>query len=230
MKKVAVAVLLCLAGQLQAQTLELPAEVKGQVGQFLRVPAKTDGSMVQWYSLDPGLNVFPVDLLKDSKTAVIVGTKEGRFRLMAYTALKDTPSLPAVCVIVIGDSPDPGPTPVPPGPTPPPPIPGDGLKVLIVTESGDKLTATQQGIIFGEKVRGYLREKAAKGPDGKTPEFRIFDKDVDASAEAKHWQDALRRPRAALPWIIISNGHHGFEGTLPATVEETMALLKKFGG
>jgi hypothetical protein len=222
--------LIFLAGQVQGQTLELPNEVKGQVGQFLRVPAKTDGTIVQWYSLDPGLNVFPVDLLKDSKTAVIVGTKEGRFRLMAYTALKDTPSLPAVCVIVIGDAPDPGPTPTPPGPTPPPPIPGDGLKVLIVTESGDKLTSAQQGIIFGEKVRGYLREKAAKGPDGKTPEFRVFDKDVDASAEAKHWQDALRRPRTTLPWIIISNGSHGYEGPLPGHVEEMMLLLRKFGG
>lgn len=232
MKRLCVALSLLLAGQASAQNIELPAEVKGEPGQFVRVPAKTDGSIVQWFALDKGLNVFPVDLLRDSKTAIVTASTPGRYRIMAYTALKDTPSLPAVCVIVVGDAPDPGPGPGPgpkPDPTPPAPIPMEGFRVLIVTETADKLTAAQTGIIFGEKVRGYLREKTAKGPGG-TPEFRVFDKDVDATGEAKHWQDALRRPRTALPWLIISNGNHGYEGPLPASVDETLTLLKKFGG
>jgi hypothetical protein len=79
-------------------------------------------------------------------------------------------------------------------------------------------------------VRDYLRGKCVVGADGKTSEFRIWDKDVDAAADAKHWQDALKRPRASTPWLIVSDGKSGYEGPLPANVDETLALLKKFGG
>lgn len=234
MKNAALFLLLLLPSFAFSQTIELPAEVKGTKGQFIRVPAKTDGTVVMWYSLDEGLNVFPVELLKDSKTAVVSAPADGRYRLLAYTALKDSPSLPSICVVVVGNPepapPGPGPKPpIPPKPVDPAPIPLEGFRVLIVTETSEKLTPTQSSIIFGEKVRSYLREKAVKGPMN-TPEFRVFDKDADLTAEAKHWQDAIRRPRTSLPWLIISNGTYGYEGPLPASIEETLTLLKKFGG
>jgi len=43
--------------------LALPAEVAGQPGEFVMVPAKTTGKAVSWKAIDPGLNLFPVILL-----------------------------------------------------------------------------------------------------------------------------------------------------------------------
>ncbi len=158
-------------------------------------------------------------------------------RILAYVAAGDVPSDPALATVTIVGQPDPpvppGPVPPdPPGPTPGPvPIPGDGLRVLIVYESADlaKMPPAQQSILDSAAVRGYLQEKCAKGPDG-TPERRIWDKDTDASAESKLWQDAFKRPRKEVPWLVISNGKAGYEGPLPATVDDALKLLKQYGG
>ena len=136
MRRISVALILFLAATAQGQSLTLPAEVKGDPGTFLSVPAATDGKAVRWVSLDAGLNLFPVELLKDSRTAVVSGPK-GRYRLLAYTAKGDVPSAPAICVVVIGESPPvppkPDPDPVPPKPDspPPPPLPVAGHRVRI---------------------------------------------------------------------------------------------------
>ena len=84
MRRLSVALILFLATQASAQSLTLPAEVKGDPGAFLSVPATTDGKAVRWVALDPGLNVFPVELLKSSMTAVVSGPK-GRYRLLVQT-------------------------------------------------------------------------------------------------------------------------------------------------
>jgi len=102
--------------------LKLPEKVTGDPGSFIRIPAETKGATVKWYVVDPGLNLFPVDLLKDTKTAVVTTTKEGTYRVLGYTSDASGPSDPAVCVVVVG-------APVPPTPpTPPaPPTPTDPL-------------------------------------------------------------------------------------------------------
>lgn len=118
-------------------------------------------------------------------------------------------------------------------PEPPSPIPADGFRVLIVYETGDagKIPYEQQLIIYDQGVRDYLDSHCVKGADGKTPERRIWDKDVKGiEAESKLWQDAFKRPRASVPWILISTGKTGFEGPLPADAEDTLTLLKKYGG
>lgn len=129
-----------------------------------------------------------------------------------------------------------GPTPGPgPGPTPPPvapPIAGEGFRVLIIEESGDraKLPAEQLAILFSKEVRDYLRSKCAKDKDNPTGAWRIWDKDSDASDETQSWQDALKRERKKIPWLIISHSAKGgYEGPLPANVADMMALLRKWG-
>lgn len=128
----------------------------------------------------------------------------------------------------------PGPTPpVPPEPTPPTPpapIPGDGFRVLFVIETADvsKLPKEQLTILTAKSIRDYLNAKCVKV--GNQPEYRIWDKDIDVTHAGPIWQQAMQRPRQSLPWLIISDGKTGYEGPLPKTVDETLALLKKYGG
>lgn len=128
----------------------------------------------------------------------------------------------------------PGPNPpIPPGPTPGPvPIPGPGFRVLIVYETADlgKMPVKQETVLYAKAIRDYLNAKATPTADGGKRGWYIVDQNVDFSNESKTWQDALKRPRTQVPWIIVSNGTSGFEGPLPADVTATLELLKKYGG
>lgn len=104
------------------QKVELPAEIKGEVGSFIAVRPKTDGKLVRYYSLDAGLNSFPAELLSDPTATVVTAPRAGRYRLLAYTALGDRPSDPVIVTIVVG-----GAAP----PTPPVPTPGEYERSLL---------------------------------------------------------------------------------------------------
>jgi hypothetical protein len=131
------------------QKVTLPKEVPGEPGAFVRVQADTDCGSLQWHALDPGLNLFPVELLKDTKTAVVTASRPGRYRLLAYGAKGDTASPPAVTVVVIGDA--------PPGPTPPDPTPGpiDDPLVKALQAAYDKETATDRAELKGKLAALY---------------------------------------------------------------------------
>jgi hypothetical protein len=104
--------------------------------------------------------------------------------------------------------------------------------VLIVYETADlsRLSRAQANILTAAEVRAYLNARCATGPDGKTAEWRIWDQNVDTAAEAPIWRAAMARKRDKLPWLIISTGKSGYEGPLPASVDDTLKLLKQFGG
>ena len=220
------------AGPAWGQSVKLPETVAGKPGAWIVVPAESDGGPVRWYLPDPGLTEVPLSALfgeewaKQAKGRVFTAETPGRYRVVGYCAKGDVASPPAVCTIVVGESPAP---PTPPGP---PPIPSDGLRVLIVYETAElsRLPAGQSAILYGGDVRGYLDAHCPKGPDGKTPEWRIWDQNVPTGAEAKFWQEAMARKRDKLPWLVVTNGRATFEGPLPATVEETLKLLKQYGG
>lgn len=122
--------------------------------------------------------------------------------------------------------------PTPPDPKPPAPVPVAGMKVLIVYESADlsKMPAAQQSVLYGKTVRERLNSLTGLGPDGKTREWRMYDKDTDASGEAPHWGKLLKRPRVSVPWVVISDGGGNVvhEGALPGTVAEFLGLLDRF--
>lgn len=126
----------------------------------------------------------------------------------------------------------PVPPPDPPTPVDPAPISAPGFRVLMVCETSDgtKIPPAQLSILTSTEIRSYLNRKCVVGPDGTTTEYRIWDKDVDTVNESKIWQEAMKRPRKSIPWILISDGKKGFEGPLPATIKETLDLLKKYGG
>lgn len=158
-----------------------------------------------------------------------VGGKDGGVALDVEEVQRNPPPEP------IPPGPGPGPVPPPdppPGPGPSPaPIPEAGYRVLIIEETADrgKLPKSQVTVLASTTLREYLNAKCAKGPDGKTPEWRQFDDDVDLKNESSIWQAALKRERASLPWIIISTGKSGFEGPLPTTEDDALKLLKKYG-
>lgn len=232
MKRVFLLLLLVLAMPAWGQTVTLPAEVKAEPGTFAVVVAQTDCATLQWVNLDPGLSLIPPALLKDSRSAVVMAGRAGRYRLLAYGAKDNAASPPAVVVVVVGEAP---PTPpVPPDPTPPSPapIPVAGFRVLIVYETAElsKLPPEQLVALNSQEVRQYLQAHCVLGPDGKTREWRLWDKDVNTSGESPLWQAAMQRPRQSVPWIILSDGKTGFEGPLPSDTAALLALLKKYGG
>lgn len=221
----------------QQAVIKLPEKVTGDVGDFVTVTAVTDGKEVRWWSPDSGLALFPAQLLKDSKSTVVVGKKAGTYRLLAWTSVGGQPSDAAVTTVVIGLDPPPTPPDPPhppdPDPKPKPPTPVAGLKVLIVYESGDlsKLPTAQLNILYSKVVRDWLDANTAMGSDGKTKEWRIYDKDTDLTAEAKHWQDAVKRTVSApLPWYYLMDGSGTIivYGPLPKDVASALALWGKY--
>ena len=208
--------------------VKMPEKVEVQVGRLGRIKIETNGKTIRWI-VPPELDSFrEFDPDPSVIRLIVVGYADGQYRLVAYTAIGDVPSDPAICVVVVGKGPGPVP-PVPPGPDPPiPPIPIAGLRVLVVYESATPGDTAK--IVGSATVRDYLNAKCAKGPDGKSPEYRILDKDVSL-ANASQWvKDAMARQRQSMPWIVVSNGTAGFEGPLPTSIDATMTLLKKFGG
>ena len=112
--------MLVLILALCGQNIEMPATFTGAPGQFIAVrPTKTDGKIVQYFPLDNGLSVFPAALLNDTTATVVTAVKPGKYRLLAYTALADKPSLPVIVTVVVGDG---NPEPIPPIPVPTPKI------------------------------------------------------------------------------------------------------------
>ena len=93
------------------QQVTLPPEIHGQPGQFISIPSVTDCKSVQWVVLDVGLNLFPVELLRDTTTAVVSANAPGKFRVLAYAAKGDAASKPVITTVIIGDPPEPTPTP-----------------------------------------------------------------------------------------------------------------------
>jgi hypothetical protein len=125
--------------------------------------------------------------------------------------------------------PTPEPTPTPTPPAPPAPIPGDGLRVLIVYEQDDqaKYAPSQVAQMYSIVLRKYLNEVCVKAPNGQ-PEYRVLDEEVEAGPDsAKIWIDAIKRPRASMPWLIVSNGKTGYEGPLPLEQADTIKIIEK---
>jgi len=104
------------------------------------------------------------------------------------------------------------------------PITDLGNRVLIVYDSADvaKMTAKQQMIITGSRVRKYLDMACIK--DG----WRIIDADTEfTGGDDVIWVEAMRLPRDG-PWLICSTGKKGFSGPLPDDIDGTIELLATY--
>lgn len=192
------------------------------------ITAPTGGFLYSW-DLPPG-----VTSKKRLNTLEITAAPKGEMVVSVEWVTFDAankPELKAASVLfVVGEVvPPKPPEPQPPDPGPAP-IPVEGFRVLIVIETADaaKLPSGQLAILTSAEVRTYLNSKCVLGPDNKTREYRIWDQHISIEGESQLWKNAMARKRDSLPWIIISTGKSGFEGPLPKTIPETIALLKKY--
>jgi hypothetical protein len=111
------------------------------------------------------------------------------------------------------------------------------LRVLLVYETAElaKMAKSQRDILYSVApggVRAYLETKCVAGPDGKTKEYRIWDKDLDITTASAEWK-AARAAAKGVPGIVVLSGQTNavlHAGPLPANITETLTLLKKFGG
>lgn len=161
------------------------------------------------------------------ETGVYVVTKAGT-HVVDVNVISESPLQwddESVTVTVGEPTPPPDP-PTPPGPTPGvAPIEGPGFRVLFVGETGDDMPQAVADVFYSPEITKYLNENCVK-VDGH-PDFRRVDPDTQYTDQTNRFVKALARPRASLPWLIISNGVTGYEGPFPATVAETLALLKQ---
>lgn len=159
-----------------SQNISMPAEIRGDVGAFIPVRAKTDGKVVRYVPLDPGLNVFPSSLLSDQTATVVSSARPGRYRLLAYTSIADVPSDPAIGTVVVGDPVGPI---IPPDPDPVP----------------DALSRALTGIYGGDQSPNKQRDASALAAV-----YRAGVSIADGAQTLGGMYDALRaKSSAALP-------------------------------
>lgn len=194
------------------QQIKLPEKIEGAQSAFIMVSAETTGEIVRWKSLDAGLNVFPAELLKNTKSTVVTSAKDGRYRLIAWTAIDGVPTEAAEVTIVIGK--DPGPNPDPgPGPNPDPdPKPGGPYWIIILEETGQRTADT--GVILADKA--FWKSVTADGS-----ELRVYDDDEPKAAPFVAITDA----RPALI-VTTKNGTVVAVKPLPKTTAEIKEILK----
>jgi hypothetical protein len=223
-----------MASPLAAQSVTLPAEIKGARGAWIVVAPKLDGGAPKW-RVDPRLQevdlaaLLPADSVAKLKGKVFTSATDGRFKVEVWCAKADGVSDIATTWLIVGDGKPVTPDGVKPAPAAPAPILEPGFRVLIVDEVMNRgsLPFSQRIIFTSVPLRKFLEANCVVDPKTKTPEFRFYDQNVDMKNELPRWQNAMKRPRSSLPWLLVSTGTTGYEGPLPKTVDETIALLKK---
>ena len=213
--------------------LSLPTTVTGNVGEYIKITATTNGSEVRWYAVSSGLLVFPGEMLKSSLSTVVHANQPGIYTLLAYTAVQDLPSDPkTVMVVVNGPQPPPAPTPTPtPVPVPPQPTPTPIPSVVtarnlwIVTI--DDVTARTPALAAVLTNQSYWQGQIAKGN-----QFAIVDK-ADQTQVTPFMP--LVTKNGGIPIIVIMDAatrtvlnNNANDLKIPATLAGLDALISKY--
>lgn len=220
------AFLLCLVPALCcAQSVKLPAEVKGAPGAWVVVPAKVDGGKPNW-RLPPGLEevpldlLFPVEVLDQAKGKIFKSDKPGRYVVMAWNAKGDVASDIAECVVTIGD---------PPVVVVPPIVP-DVTKgprtLLIVRETADVTPETAR------LVNALRNGEAAKYLNDNGHKLSILDDDLN-SPKSEAWRPLWAGMKLPVLFIIDPRNNTLVakqELAVGITTADVLAALKKAGG
>jgi hypothetical protein len=122
--------------------------------------------------------------------------------------------------------PPPGPTPPPPPPPPPTPVVVKTLWILVVEETAE--ASANRGEFFAN--RELIDRIRAKGHRYRVADKDVKDKDGRQPADLAPW--LKRAAGKSLPqlFLISQDGDILFEGPLPKTPAELVALMVKVGG
>lgn len=131
---------------------------------------------------------------------------------------------------LVGPRPPPIPDPIDPTPDPVDPVTPTKLQVVIIEDPELKSTLPpdQLAAMDGSEVRQYVKTHCSV-TDG-TPDFRKLSIRQNTSTAPEWIKAAFAEQRTALPFIVILTPTQTISGPLPKTVEETLTLLKKYGG
>jgi hypothetical protein len=126
----------------QAPSISLPPSIQAKPGRLIQIVAKTDAKTVRWFLSSP--TDADLIIMESTKSAIFSATEPGKYRLVAYTAIADVPSEPAICDITVGSLPA------------PPVIPSDPLATSIAAIWGaldepEKL-ASKEGLVQAYKA------------------------------------------------------------------------------
>lgn len=124
----------------------------------------------------------------------------------------------------------------------PQPTPGAKLWVVVV-ESTSRLKARPdiENVLNGVKLREYCKSHCKAGPDGKTPEFRVYFDSQDVSRESPAIRHLFTKAagdskaKGIEPWIAFSDGRKVISQEVSAELEsdgtpKIVSVLKKHGG
>lgn len=164
----------------------------------------------------------------------VSGVKAGKFELVLVPigVTLETAIVRQVLTVADGTKPNPPPDPGP-GPKPEPaPDPVAPTKIQFVIIEDPTLRATlppeQIAIMDGGEVREYSKTHCTI-TDG-TPDKRVLSLRQDVSGQPAWIREAFAEPRTSVPWLVIVTPTKRISGALPATVAETLTLLKTYGG
>ncbi len=147
-----IVMLLCAQGG-----VTLPSELKFPLGEAIVLRAETEGKIVRFVPLDAGLKEIDPKLLASPKDAIYTTLRPGKYRILAYSAIKDDPTPPVICTVIVeGDQP----APIPPQPDIPSPIAEvlrpiyGALSEPAKAEQAKRLAGTYRAIAASAKAEG----------------------------------------------------------------------------
>lgn len=152
-RSLSILVVLLIPGLSLGQAVNLPAQVKGEVGGWIHVkPSKVEGGQPKW-RLDPELEeIDPNTFLPPEAAKLFIGKlvrgPSGKFKVEAWNAKGDVASDLSTCWVVIGK----GTTPAPPVD----PVPIAKVKSLTFVVIGP--TAKTAVVTEDEGFRAWLKE------------------------------------------------------------------------
>lgn len=205
-------------------------------GTFLLIVKANPAAKLTWSNVLPEGAIPPLELeLKNGDTVLLHQSPVAGvylFRLRAQVPSEGLDPIADVEHTVTVGTPVPPNPPEPPTPEPVVPVPGEGFRVLFLEESSQR-NPLMVSVVRHPEVESYLNIKCVK--EGGHPEWRTFDKDDDQKRTMPaNWKlahgVAKRDAAGKFPWVIVSNGKTGISCPLPATKDELLALLRKYGG
>lgn len=225
-------------------SLTLPPQVVGDIGTFIKVVADTNGDHVRWVALDKSLAVFPGEMLKDSKSTVVMSANPGQYRLLAYTAVGGVPSDPVMTMVVVnGPQPPPAPAPFPqpaPAPAPQPapapaPTPAVALSNLwvITIDDWSTRTDTTSRMMTDTAFWGSLKQQGVR-----YQQLNRSDPAANAFYQQMNANTSLQYP-SGIPCVVLVDGskkEHNWlnqapgDMHLPASGADFKALINKYAG